>query len=79
MPPDKRKEAFLVIVDEPGKDRAITKAHACVKVVLDFVNKICAIPLERGFDSSHSGMRLANHAWNLFKDSAGLQRFNRGE
>jgi hypothetical protein len=69
MPPEKRKQASLVVVDEPGKNRSVTKAVACVKVVLDFVNKICAVPLERGFDSSHSGMKKANHEWNFFKDS----------
>jgi hypothetical protein len=69
MSPRKRSEVTLTVVDEPGKDRAITKAHACLKIILDWVNKICAIPLEKGFDSSHSGMKLANHSWNLFKDS----------
>jgi len=69
MAPSKRSEVTLVVVSEPGKDRAITKARACLKIVLDWINKICAVPLEKGFDSSHSGMRLSNHAWNLFKDS----------
>jgi hypothetical protein len=68
MPPEERKKAALVIVDEPGKHRPVTKAVACVKVVFDFVNKICSVPLERGFESSHSGMRKANHMWNFFKD-----------
>jgi len=68
MKPEERKKAALVVVDEPGKNRSVTKAVACVKVVFDFVNKICSIPLERGFDSSHSGMRKANHMWNFFKD-----------
>jgi hypothetical protein len=68
MPPEERKKASLVITDEPGKNRAVTKAVACVKVVFDFVNKICSVPLERGFDSSHSGMKKANHMWNFFKD-----------
>jgi hypothetical protein len=69
MTPQERAEASLVVVDEPGKDRAITKARACVKIVLDWINKICSVPLERGFESSHGGMKLANHTWNLFKDS----------
>jgi hypothetical protein len=68
MTPDERKIAALVITDEPGKNRSVTKAVACVKIVFDFVNKICSIPLERGFESSHSGMRKANHMWNFFKE-----------
>jgi hypothetical protein len=68
MKPEERKKAALVVVDEPGKNRSVTKAVACVKIVFDFVNKICSVPLERGFDSSHSGMRKANHTWNFFKD-----------
>jgi len=67
LTPTKRKQAMLVVVDEPGKSRSITKTRACVKIVLDLVNKICAIPLEKGFSSSHSGMRAAHHAWNHFK------------
>jgi hypothetical protein len=63
-----RRDAHLVVVDEPGKSRSITKTRACVKIVLDLVNKICAVPLEKGFSSSHSGMRASHHAWNLFKD-----------
>jgi hypothetical protein len=68
MSPEERSKATLVIVDEPGKNRAVTKGVACVKVVMDFVNKICSVPLEKGFESSHSGMRQSNHAWNFFKD-----------
>jgi hypothetical protein len=67
LSPDERRDAALVVVGEPGKCRAITKTRACVKIVLDLVNKICAVPLEKGFSSSHSGMRASNHAWNLFK------------
>jgi hypothetical protein len=67
LTPDKRKDAMLVVVDEPGKSRSITKTRACVKIVLDLVNKICSVPLEKGFSSSHSGMRSAHHAWNHFK------------
>jgi hypothetical protein len=65
---EQRRDAMLVVVDEPGKSRSITKTRACIKIVLDLVNKICAVPLEKGFGSSHSGMRASNHAWNLFKD-----------
>jgi hypothetical protein len=68
MPPSERSKASLVVVDEPGKNRAITKARACLKIVLDVVNKICAIPLERGFNSSKSGMGKSNHTWNTFKE-----------
>jgi hypothetical protein len=67
LTPDERRDAALVVVGEPGKCRAITKTRACVKIVLDLVNKICAVPLEKGFSSSHSGMKASNHAWNLFK------------
>jgi hypothetical protein len=64
---EERQDAKLVVVDEPGKSRSITKTRACVKIVLDLVNKICAVPLEKGFSSSHSGMRASHHAWNFFK------------
>jgi hypothetical protein len=67
MTPENRRDAALVVVGEPGKCRAITKTRACVKIVLDLVNKICAVPLEKGFSSSRSGMRASNHAWNLFR------------
>jgi hypothetical protein len=65
---DERRDAHLVVLGEPGKARSITKTRACVKIVLDLVNKICAVPLEKGFASSHSGMKAAHHAWNTFKD-----------
>lgn len=68
MPPEERSKIALVVVTEPGKARAVTKSHVAVKVVLDFVSHICAIPLAKGVASSHSGMEKANHAWNLFKD-----------
>jgi hypothetical protein len=67
LTPNERKDAMLVVVDEPGKSRSITKTRACVKIVLDLVNKICSVPLEKGFSSSHSGMKAAHHAWNHFK------------
>jgi len=68
LTPEERRDAALAVVDEPGKSRAITKTRACVKIVLDLVNKICAVPLAKGFDSSSSGMKASHHAWNLFKD-----------
>nr|UYL95381.1 MAG: RNA-dependent RNA polymerase [Zhangzhou Narna tick virus 3] len=65
-PPDLLKQAFLTVVKEPGKARSVTKARACLKIVLDLVNKIVSVPLEKGLRSSASGMGKANHGWNLF-------------
>jgi len=65
-PPESLKSAFLTTVKEPGKARSVTKARACLKVVLDVVNKLCSEPLSKGIRSSHSGMAAANHGWNLF-------------
>jgi len=65
-PPDLLKQAFLTMVKEPGKARTVTKARACLKIVLDLVNKLCSSPLEKGIRSSTSGMGKANHGWNLF-------------
>jgi len=65
-PPDLLKQAFLTVVKEPGKARSVTKARACLKIVLDLVNKIVAVPLEKGIRSSTSGMSKAHHGWNLF-------------
>jgi len=60
------KYAFLTMVKEPGKARTVTKARACLKIVLDLVNKLVSSPLEKGVRSSTSGMGKANHGWNLF-------------
>jgi hypothetical protein len=60
------KTAFLTMVKEPGKARTVTKARACLKIVLDLVNKLVSSPLEKGIRSSASGMGKANHGWNLF-------------
>ncbi|QJT73725.1 RNA-dependent RNA polymerase [Botrytis cinerea binarnavirus 2] len=65
-PRDALKMAFLTVVKEPGKARSVTKARACLKVVLDLVNKICSEPLKKGIKSSASGMGASNHGWNLF-------------
>jgi hypothetical protein len=65
-PEEELKYAFLTVVKEPGKARSVTKARACLKIVLDLVNKIVAQPLEKGLRSSTSGMGKANHGWNLF-------------
>jgi hypothetical protein len=62
------KEASVVVVNEPGKARTVTKGHAALKIVLDTVNKICAEPLRKGVPSSASGMGKATHGWNFFKD-----------
>jgi len=65
-PPEELKYAFLTMVKEPGKARTVTKARACLKIVLDLVNKLVSSPLEKGIRSSTSGMGKANHGWNLF-------------
>jgi len=67
MTPGERRTAFLAVVSEPGKGRAITKVSACVKIVLDLVHRICSVPLAKGFPSSSSGMEASHHAWNVFK------------
>jgi hypothetical protein len=65
-PEEDLKVAFLTVVKEPGKARSVTKARACLKIVLDLVNKLCSEPLAKGIRSSTSGMSQANHGWNLF-------------
>jgi hypothetical protein len=60
------KRVFVVMITEPAKARTVTKGSACLKIVLDLVNKICSYPLTK-VDSSTSGMGKANHAWNLFR------------
>jgi hypothetical protein len=64
--PEDLTRAFLSIVKEPGKARSVTKASAYLKVILDFVGKICAWPLKR-LESSESGMSRDAHGWNLFR------------
>jgi len=65
-PPEELKTAFLTVVKEPGKARSVTKARACLKIVLDLVSKICCEPLAKGIRSSQSGMTASNHGWNFF-------------
>jgi len=65
-PKEELKVAFLTTVKEPGKARTVTKARACLKVVLDLVNKLCSAPLAKGIRSSSSGMGASNHGWNFF-------------
>jgi len=67
-PLDDLKIAYVTMVKEPGKARTVTKARACLKVVLDVVSKICAYPLGKGITSSTSGMKRSNQGWNFFKD-----------
>jgi len=61
------RAVMLIIVREPGKARSVTKGAACLKIVLDVISHLCSIPLEKGLDSSKSGMGAAHHGWNLFK------------
>jgi hypothetical protein len=65
-PPLELRKAFLTVVKEPGKARSVTKARACLKIVLDLVSKLCSEPLAKGIRSSQSGMSASNHGWNLF-------------
>jgi hypothetical protein len=65
-PRDDLRYIFLTVVQEPGKARTVTKGSACLKIVLDVVNKICSWPLKRGIESSTSGMGRSHHAWNFF-------------
>lgn len=64
---DELTSAYLTIVKEPGKARCVTKASAYLKIVLDFVNKICSHPFSKGVESSQSGMGASHHGWNFFK------------
>jgi hypothetical protein len=66
-PLERLRDAYLVVVSEPGKGRSVTKARACLKIVLDVVNKLASWPLGKGLESSHSGMQRANQGWNLFQ------------
>jgi hypothetical protein len=66
--PEELREVSLTVVREPSKARVVTKGHACLKIVLDTISKICSWPLKKGFKSSESGMGKSHHGWNLFKD-----------
>jgi len=68
------KEASLVMIREPGKARTVTKARACLKVVLDVINHVCSYPLREGLSSSSSGMGKSHHGWNFFKSFYGAWR-----
>jgi hypothetical protein len=67
-PPEELRYAFLTVVKEPGKARSVTKARACLKIVLDLVHRIVSWPLAKGFETSTDGLLGANQAWSLFKD-----------
>jgi hypothetical protein len=60
------REASLTVVKEPGKARSVTKGHAALKIVMDTISKICAVPMLKGVESSASGMGRSHHAWNFF-------------
>lgn len=57
----------LVMVEDPGKARTVTKGSACLKVIYDVVNKLCARVITKGIESSRSGMEKSNHAWQMYK------------
>jgi len=61
------KKLKLVMIRDPGKARTVTKGRACLKIVLDVVNKLTAKPFAKAYPSSTSGLEKANHGWNLFK------------
>jgi len=67
IPPDKLTEVSLLMVREPGKSRTVSKGRACLKIVLDVVNKLVSKPFAKAFPTSASGMERSNHGWNFFK------------
>ena len=67
LDPSEVSDAFLAIVSDPGKARSITKARACLKIVLDMTSKICTWPLKK-IPSSKSGVGMEAHGWNLYND-----------
>lgn len=68
LPPEELRKCFLLLVREPGKARAVTKALAALKIVLDLVNGVVSWPIGKAFPSSESGMLKESHGWNFFKD-----------
>jgi len=66
-PIEELRAVSIVVVSEPGKARSVTKGHAALKVVLDVVNALCSWPLQKGVESSSSGMGKEAHGWNFFK------------
>jgi hypothetical protein len=67
-PLDELTRLKLVMVSEPGKARTVSKGAACLKIVLDVVNKMVAKPFAKAFPSSASGMEKSNHGWNVYKE-----------
>jgi len=67
LPLEELTKISLVMVTEPGKARSVTKGRACLKIVLDVVNKLVAKPFIKAFPTSASGMEKSNHGWNFFK------------
>lgn len=67
VPPDELSSVWLVMVEDPGKARTVTKGRACLKVVYDVINKLCSRLLTKGVESSRSGMEKSSHAWEFFK------------
>jgi hypothetical protein len=65
--PDELGSVWMVMVEDPGKARSVTKGKACLKVIYDVINKLCARLLTKGVESSMSGMEKSNHAWQFFK------------
>jgi len=55
------------MVREPSKARAVTKGPASLRVILDWVSRICSVVLSKTFPSSHSGMKESDHPWRLFE------------
>jgi hypothetical protein len=67
IPPDELAQVWLVMVEDPGKARTVTKGRACLKVIYDVIHRLCARLLTKGISSSASGMEKSNHAWQFFK------------
>jgi hypothetical protein len=66
-PPPVLRRAHMLVVKEPGKGRTVTKGFSFLKIILDFVGRICSHPLAKGLESSMSGMAKSNQAWQFFK------------
>jgi len=64
--PSELTKVMLVVANEPGKARIVTKGVAALKIVLDVVSGMCSYPL-KGSETSSSGMERSNHAWNFFR------------
>jgi len=67
MTPLQRTVVYLGMVKEPSKARSITKGPAALRVILDWVSRLCSSVLSKTFPSSHSGMKQSDHPWRLFE------------